>query len=120
MLSLSEQFSLASTDAQRAGLLAAGEAMLALSNGTGYYVSLILMSLASLLTSVVMLKSSSFSRITAYSGILAEVCDIGYCIALQFYPVLGIILVSAAGLFLTIWHILVGRKLYLLSREGDL
>jgi hypothetical protein len=120
MLSLSDQFVIATTEVERSALVASGEAILSISQGTGFYASLILEAIASLMVSVVMLQGCMFSRITAYIGILAGVCDLSYVIALQFSSLLGILLISAAGLFLTIWHILVGRRLYLLSKEVDL
>lgn len=120
MLSLSEKFATATTDAQRSIFLAAGEAMLALSVGTGYFVSLILLAVAGLIVSFAMLQSSYFNRTTAYTGIFAGICDSAYCITFQFSPVIAILFVSAAGLFLTIWHILVGRSLYMLSKEGPM
>jgi len=120
MLSLSDQFAIATTEVERTALLAAGEAILSISQGTGFYTSLILLAIVSLIVSVVMLQGSMFGRNTAYVGILAGVCDLSYVITLQVSSLVGILLISAAGLFLTIWHILVGRRLYLLSKEVDL
>ena len=132
MLSLSDQYAVATTDAQRTTLLAAGQAMLAINRftspgahpGAGGYLSLLLIALAGMITSVVMLRSAVFNRATAYVGILASACDLVYCIAFAFVPavdsgLLAVCFIPAAGLLLMIWHILVGRRLCQLGRlEG--
>jgi hypothetical protein len=133
MLSLSDQYAAATTDAQRATLLAAGQAMLAINRfsspgahpGAGGYVSLLLIAVAGMITSVVMLRSAVFNRATAYVGILASAFDLAYCIAFAFVPavdseLLAVCFIPAAGLLLMIWHILVGRRLFLLGHlEGE-
>jgi hypothetical protein len=132
MLSLSEQYAAATTEAQRTLLLAAGQAMLAMNRfsdlgahpGTGGYMSLLLTAVAGMITSVVMLRSDVFNRATAYVGILASALDLSYCIAFVFVPtvdseLLAVCFIPAAGLFWMIWHIMVGWKLYQLGRlEG--
>ena len=130
MLSLSEQYAAATTDTQRTILLAAGEAMLAINRfsspgahpDTGGYVSLFLIAIAGMITSVVMLRSDVFNRATAYVGILASAFDLAYCIAFAFMPtvdseLLAVIFIPAAGLFLMIWHIMVGWRLYQLGKD---
>lgn len=128
MLSLSEQYTTATTEAQRTILLAAGQAMLAINRfsgpgaypGTGGYISLLLISVAGMITSFVMLRSDLFNRATTYVGILASTFDLVYCLAFVFLPtadseLLAIIFIPAAGLFLMIWHIMVGWRLYQLG-----
>lgn len=127
MLSLSDQYAAATTDAQRALLEAAGQALLAihnpgaLSQGTGIYTSYFLVAAAGLIISLVMLRSTIFGKVTASVGILASAFDLAYCIALAFVPardiyLVAVCLVSAAGLLLMIWHILVGLRLFTLAR----
>jgi len=131
MLSLSEQYAAATTDTQRTMLLAAGEAMLAINRfsspgahpGTGGYVSLLLIAIAGMITSVVMLRSDVFNRATAYVGILASAFDLAYCITYALMPtvdseLLAVIFIPAAGLFLMIWHIMVGWRLYQLGKDA--
>ncbi len=92
MLSLSDQYAAATTDAQRSMFLAAGQALLAINNpgaiyqGTGIYLSLLLVTLAGLIISIVMLRSSVFGKATAYVGVLANVFGLGYFFALAFAP----------------------------------
>jgi hypothetical protein len=121
MLSLSDQYAAATTDAQRSMFLAAGQAVLAINQpvapyqGTGIYVSILLQAVAGLIISVVMLRNKIFSKVTAYVGILANVFDLVYCITFAFVPGIDVYLLSAAGLFLCIWHILIGLRLYRLG-----
>ncbi len=118
MLSLSERYFAATTDSQRTLLLAAGEAVLATTNSTGYYVGFVLLAIASLFVSVTMLHSKAFSRPTAMAGILASVCDFLYCITVQLGMEIGVLFVSAAGLLLMIWHITGGYQLVRLIQAG--
>ena len=130
MLSLSDQYAAATTEAQRTILLAAGEAMLAINRfsspgahpGAGGYMSLLLIAVAGMITSVVMIRSAVFNRATAYVGILASAFDLAYCIAFAFVPtvdseLLAVCFIPAAGLLLMIWHIMVGWRLYQLGKE---
>ena len=73
MLYLSEGYAAATTDAQRAMFLAAGEAMLATFTGTAFHLSINLFSIYSLIVSGVMLRSNIFGRVPAYMGILAAI-----------------------------------------------
>ncbi len=122
MLSLSDQYAAATTDAQRAVFLAAGEALLAINNpgavyqGTGIYLSLLLVTLAGLIISIVMLRSGLFSRATAYAGILAHMLVLGYYVTLIFAPTLTFVPHSAAAVPLVIWEILIARRLFQLAR----
>ena len=129
MLSLSDQYAVATTDAQRTMLLSAGEAMLAINRftspgahpGSGGYMSLLLIAVGGMIISIVMLRSNVFNRATAYVGILASAFDLTYCMAFVFVPtvdseLLTVIFIPAAGLFLMIWHIMVGWRLYQLGK----
>jgi hypothetical protein len=77
MLYLSNQYADASTDAQRAALLAAGEALLATFHGTAFHVGINLFSIYYLIVSIVMLRSNIFGRATAYTGIVAAILNWG-------------------------------------------
>jgi len=121
MLTLSDQYAAATTDAQRSMFLAAGEAMLAIYNpgaiyqGTGIYVSLFLVLLAGLIISIVMLRSTIFSKATAYAGILANVFGLGYFIALAFAPAILALPPVISAPFRLIWYILIAVKLFRLA-----
>lgn len=130
MVSLSDQYAGATSDTQRTMLLAAGEALLVFNRfsslgahpGSGGYLSLLLIAIAGMITSIVMLRGNVFHRAIAYVGILACALDLAYCIIYAFVPsvdseLLSIIFMPAAGLFLMIWHIMVGWRLYQLGRS---
>ena len=78
MISLSQKYAAATTEATRTQFLAAGEAILATDiwHGTGAIMGGILLQSSAVLISVVMLRSSVFSRTTAYLGILMHGLDL--------------------------------------------
>lgn len=111
MLSLSDQYATATTDAQRTMLLAAGQAILASLQSTTFYVSYILMSAAGLIISAVMLRSDNiFSKVTAYVGILASVLGLGL-----FMPTVGLLLSLISLIPTVMWYILIARRLFRLA-----
>jgi hypothetical protein len=131
MFSLSKQYAIATTDSQKSALLTVGHAVLTKgSPGAGYQgvgglTSLFLLAVAGLIISVVMLRSKIFNRATPYLGIIASAFDLAYLAGLAFVPAanfyfLSIFFIGGAGLLLMIWHLLVGVKLYKLSRQSIL
>ena len=123
MLSLSEKHAAATTGAQRAMFLAAGEALLAIYNpgaihqGTGYYAAYSLVLLAGLLISVVMLRSRVFNRATAYVGILANALTLTDFIVLAFAPALYGLPTVISAPFRVLWMVLVALGLFRLGRN---
>lgn len=126
VLSLSDQYAAATSDAQRSMLLAAGEAIMAMNPpgviypGAGNYLSFLLLAVAGLVVSLVMLQSSIFSKATAFTGFLAGAFDLACCVAIAFHPVKSpvcVLLIAAAGLLLIIWHIFIGLRLIRLGLD---
>lgn len=113
MLSLSSQYWAATTDAQRTVLQSAGEAMLAIYNGTAFLIYYNIGGLAIILISIVMLKSKVFGKAAAYAGILSGV--IGYGL---YVPKIGIFISIFSIVFLFVWYILIARGLLRLARAG--
>jgi hypothetical protein len=116
MLSLSGQYANATTDAQRALFLAAGQAMLAEGQGRA---GLPLIEFACLVISAVMLSSKVFSKSTAYAGILGNMLLLVVEIILAFerrLPGVGMVIAACGGLSLMTWYLLVGRRLLQLGR----
>jgi hypothetical protein len=66
---LSDQYAAATTDVQRSVLLAAGQTLLTTFNGTAFSIGYTLIGLSGLVLTGVMLRSSAFSKATAYSGV---------------------------------------------------
>lgn len=127
MLSLSQEYTSAATEAERSILLAAGQAMLAVTRGAGQlYLGMQLVWLCGLILSVIMLRSKTFSRATAWVGILGlgllVVGVIGgghYTSTGEYTPVQSIIVAVqyvGGGLLSLAWYILVGLRLLKLGR----
>ena len=124
LLSLSDQYAAATTDAQRSLFLAAGQAMLCVaalcgSVGAGAYMAFFLMGVAGLIISTVMLRSAIFRKVTAYVGILANVITLAFYIGIAFVSIplaIVVLLYSASGLVYLIWFILIGRRLLILAQ----
>jgi hypothetical protein len=113
VLALSKQYAAATTDEERAMLLAAGQAMFTLFNESAFLVSYVIVSAAWLMMSAVMLSCDLFSRATAGAGILAGGLGI-LAVVLEHVltralPV-AVSLYFAALVFLFVWIVLVGRR----------
>ncbi len=121
MFSLSQRYIVATSAAQKADLLTAGQVILAGNDplaampGTGGLVSLLLVALAGLLFSVLLLPSH---RGTAILGLLASSCDLAYCLVFPLTLVAPVyLLLAAAGLFWMLWHVLAARVLFKYAKE---
>jgi hypothetical protein len=114
MLSLSQQYAVASNGAQRAALLAAGEAMLALWHGTAFQVSYLLGAITGLLVAVAMLQTGRFSKTTAYLRLASSVLDFGI-----FVPGVGLFISLGSVVCLLLFNALVARRLFQLGRQAE-
>ena len=117
MLSLSGQYAAATTDAQRAMFLAAGQAVIAIFMGPAFTTSFCILSSALLVTAIVMLRSPGFSGRVAYVGITANVAGLAEFLPASLVFVMAVGLVNAIGL--GIWFILVGRRLWRMGHAGQ-
>jgi hypothetical protein len=122
MISLSQKYAAASTEATRTQLLAAGEAILATDiwHGTGALMGGILVQSGAVLISFVMLGSGVFSKTTAYVGILMHGLDLAHIVFGLFLPVSGVVLMAIAGPLYPVWFFLVGRRLLQLAAKGSM
>jgi hypothetical protein len=111
MAALSDWYAAATTDAQRATALAAGEAMLALWQGTAFQAAYILGSAAGILLGVVMLRSGVFGRPTGWLAIAANAIGLGL-----YLPRVGVLVAVFSVVFLEVWYLLLARRLYRLGR----
>jgi len=124
MLTLSNQHAAATTNAEKSALLGAGQVILANTNQRavgGFNIGLLCVSLAGLLTSLVMVSSHVFNRSTAYIGILAFTLSLADYLrqALTQSLVISMLVILLGALFLLIWFILVGRRLYQLGSAPE-
>ncbi len=121
MLSLSDQYAVANTAAQKSVFVAAGQALLANTNQRtvgGFNMGLFLVSIAGLTVSTVMLRSQFFSRRTACAGIAANALSlIDYLRqALTSAEIVAVLVILPNAILLVIWYVLIFRRLY---RLGD-
>jgi len=121
MLPLSDKFAAATTDAMRAQLLAAGEAIMAADiwHSTGAILGGVLLQCGAVLISVVMLRGSVFSKATAWLGIVMHSLDLAHIVGGLFLPISGVILLAIAGPLYPVWFFLVGRRLLRLAARND-
>lgn len=117
MLSLSNQYATATTESERSMLLAAGQTVLTNTSQRvvgGFNVALFLVSIAGLIMSIVMLRSSAFSSLTAYVGISAWTLSlVDYLRQIMTESAtIALLVILPNTLLLVIWFALVGRTLY--------
>jgi hypothetical protein len=110
MVYLSDGFSAAADGAARQRYLAAGEALYSLFSGTNWIASQFLIAVSGLISSLLMLRSRSFSRATAWTGILLSVAGLGF-----FLPAVGVILLLTGTIAGIVWYILMARDFYRLG-----
>jgi hypothetical protein len=120
MLSLSTQYAATNAPDERSLLLAAGQAVLTIHQNTGYqgsglYISFLLVSIAGLIISFVMLKGDTFSPRCAFSGIAANLLGLGYYPILVIAPGLVFLPLSLSALFLLAWYIMISFRLWIIS-----
>jgi hypothetical protein len=124
MLSLSQQYAAALTDAQRSQLEAAGQAMLAVgeSHSPGTFLAFALTETAGLLISLAMLRSGTFGKSTAYAGILGFIALLGFDICSAFVPTLfdvAMLFAMVGGISSMIWYGLIARRLFQFARRDN-
>jgi hypothetical protein len=114
MLSLSEGYAAATTDAQRSTFLAAGQAMLAgyIEQGTAFNVGYVLSSVAGVMIAFAMLRSGVFGKATAHVGIAGNVLGMGL-----YVPTIGVFLAVLSVVVLWGWYILIARRFFQLGRH---
>jgi hypothetical protein len=122
MLELSNQYSVASTDAERLRLEAAGAALLARGahGSLGAFMGFFLSSVGTLLMGFAMLKGRVFARVTAWVGIVGITLLVIYTIGSTFIPEVEAAMMAFAlpgGVLMMAWNVLVARKLFQLSRR---
>jgi hypothetical protein len=121
MISLSNQYAAATTEAQRAQFLAAGEAVIAADmwHSTGPIVGGIFLQGGLVIVSVAMLQNRIFSKTTAILGLLTHGLDLAHIIIGIFAQEIGVYLMFVAGPLYPLWFILVGRRLLQLGSKYD-
>lgn len=125
MLSLSNQYMAATTEAQKSILLSAGQAILANTGQRavgGFNMGFLMISIAGILFSAVMLRSNNFSKRIAYVGFLAFAISLAEYFRMILLPssfTLLLIIAIASGILLLIWLLMVGRILLQLGKSVE-
>ena len=114
MFALSDQYAAAATDAERAIYQANGQAMLTHFHGMAYHAHYILGSASLLISSALMLRSATFSRATAYVGIVTNIVVFGL-----YVPEVGVWISMLSVVGYLIWYILIARRLIRLGWAGS-
>jgi F0F1-type ATP synthase assembly protein I len=112
MLSLSDQFAAATSEAQRSVTVAAGQAMLASWEGTAFQVSYVVGQIAGIMVGLVMLRSDRFGRAIPYTLMVGNVIGFGL-----YLPTVGLALSAFSGLVLWAWYLLIARRFFQLGRS---
>lgn len=110
MLNLSNQYAVATTESQRAMLLAAGQAVIVTEQGTGMMMTFFLGSLAGIIVSAVMLRSKEFGKPIAVIGIIANAFGL-------LGPTAGLAVWTFNGLLMMVWTVMVGIILLRMGRS---
>lgn len=113
MLSLSNQYAAATTEAQRSALLIVGQGMLEIYKGTAFDIYYVLNTIVLFIFSPVMLRSKLFSSATAYLGFLAGILMVVPSTA----GTLGLYFSLASLVPWAIWLVLVGQRLLQFGRR---
>lgn len=112
MFALSGKYTAATTEATKSQILASAGAVLALFDGTGWFMNTLLGSISLLASSLLMLRSKTYSKATAYAGIITNGLICGF-----FIPVLGKFLLFLAMPGYMIWYFLLARRFFELGRS---
>ena len=121
MLDLSKQYTAATSEAERAVLAAAGQAMLSVgqSHTPGTFLAFFLSEVAGIMISIVMLRSMVFSKATAVVGIIGFGFFMIFEVLASFVSGLSGLTMAIAmlgGLLSLAWYILIARRLFQLGR----
>jgi len=122
MLDLSIRYAAAATEAQRAVIEAAGQAMLSVgqSHTPGTFLAFFLSELGGIAISIVMLRCRIFNKAAAYAGIVGFGFLLVFDILSSFVPSLHdaiLILAMLGGISSMVWYILIAVGLYRLGKN---
>jgi hypothetical protein len=121
MFALSRQYETAATESQKDLFLAAGEALLVMNHpgapylGASFIIALFLVTVAGLIFAILMLRSPAFGRAAAITGILAHSFMLGFFVVLAFAPAWAALPPSVSAVFLLVWYLLIGWRLFKLA-----
>jgi hypothetical protein len=120
-LALSDKLAVATSEAQKSQLLAAGEGLLAsdMWHGTGAFVGALLLQTSLLLASLLMRRGDVFSKATAWVGVVTHGLDLLHVVVIWLLPMGGVILMAVAGPLYLVWFPLLSRDFFRLARRAE-
>jgi len=110
LLNLSKSYASATSEATKSQYLTTGDTLLALFDGTGWFLSNLLGGFSLLISSLLMLRSRLYSKASAYVGIVTNAMVCAF-----FIPVLGMIFLFFSIPGYMIWYFLLARTFFKLS-----
>ncbi|WP_165360881.1 hypothetical protein [Candidatus Chloroploca sp. Khr17] len=118
LLHLGDLYHAATSEAQRAQFLAAGEAVLAAGwwHGSGSYMTGMLLQGGGIIISLVMLKSNDFSKVTAISGLVGNALDLVQHLLHPFAPAVAAPIQMFMGVFYLVWFPMLAWDLFRLAQ----
>jgi hypothetical protein len=111
LFTISRLYSAAATEADKARYLAASETLLALFNGTNWFMNTLLGGISLLISSFLMLRSNVYNKATAYVGIFTNAAICGF-----FLPRIGIFLLFLSLPGYMIWYFLLARRFFWMAK----
>ena len=115
MLALSSQYATATTEAERAMYLAAGQGIFSMWTGTGYTVGYVIQGLGLLIVALVMLRSPNFSKAIAIVGVIAGI----FSLVPSNAGMLGLIFSLGSLIPLEIWSVMLAYRFFQLGKTGN-
>ena len=104
---LSDQYVATTSEVVKNQYLAAGEALLAIFNGTAWMIFTVFLALSGLISSVLMLRSHIFKKSTAITGLIASIPGLVF-----FIPVVGTLLLFVGTIGGIVWCFMVAWDFY--------
>lgn len=104
LVSLSERYAAAVTEAEQTQLLLMGESQLLLFEGTAWLIQTIIFIVAGLINAFLMLNSNLFKKATAYIGIIVSVLGLLFLV-----PVIGALFLFLNTIGSVLWNFLVAK-----------
>src|SRR5271157_2923776 len=101
------------TEAAKSQYLTVGDSLLALFDGTGWFMNTLLGGISLLVSSLLMLRSNVYDKSTAYVGILTNVVVCGF-----FIPVFGKFLLFLSLPGYMIWYFLLAKRFFQMGRDA--
>jgi hypothetical protein len=118
---LGGQYAAATSEAARAQLVAAGQAVIASDawNSSGAYLGGIMLQGSGVIISAVMLRSRDFSKVTAISGLVGNALDLVQHVLHPFAPSVSVPIQMSMGIFYFVWFPMLGRDFFRLAKRSS-